>query len=846
MMSSVLGLGSPVFGLLSSVLGFQFSAFGLQFENSLFLMIGLIAIGAFIFLNRNILRGKERKVIVLLRVLAIASLFAILAMPYMVKEEEITQETTSVIAIDDMTDSMSICQSSLASEAASGINDRTGGLAKVDTLNISTSNRTAIGDFIYQGIVGSSMRNNVIILASDGNNNYGADPLDVATFAAGADTRIYSILPDVLGREVYVSGIIGAEKTPVNSKYTGKVVIESLGGEISYHLKISIDDLAILDTDIIQSLPKKELSFEHVFNGRGTHNITAEITPQGIDTFSENNKFNKVVNVIERPGVLLVTQSSSSPLQQVLEEVYDVETSMIVPENLAPYGAVVMDDEPAAAIMDLDEFRGFLNDGGGLIVVGGNNSYGEGDYYESSFENLLPVKSVESPSKKGEKINVVILMDISGSTGNAMGGETKIDVEKAIAVNMVRDLSKTTDIGVAAFNSDSFLIQSIRKTDDTSLLEDKISRLQFGGGTYVMTGLIRAGDMLKSVQGSKYIVLISDGVTNYPVQAFEKAVSLAGEGIVIHTIGVGFDTDETFMMGLATRGKGVYFRPSETERVNIIIGGLEESEEQEGFNMVITDAHHFITEGLDISNVSIKNFDEVTAKSSAQVLATTQGLKPILAVWRFGLGRVASLMVDDGEDWARKLYTSGNSMLVSSTVNWAIGDPERKKDMRIDCVDTAVGEETTVSVVSKSNYPQVYMDGEGVELTRLDESSYYFTYYPAEPGFVNVVSPGYSCSMAVNYPEEYSKLGVNTELLTAMANITGGKVYFSDQAWSLVDEIAEYTIAESTGVAVKRINMELWFAMAALFFFLADIVARRVREIRQNRPAAERRKEKKV
>lgn len=503
---------------------------------------------------------------------------------------------------------------------------------------------------------------------------------------------------------------------------------------------------------------------------------------------------------------------------------------------------MVIDDEPAASVGDMEALRGFLNDGGGLVVVGGNHSYNGGRYYGSELEGLLPVRSTEAPPRTGEKTSVVILLDISGSTGIAMGGDTKIDIEKAIAVKMIRDLSKSADIGVAAFNADSFVIQSIKKTADTSALEEKISRLQFGGGTYVATGLMRAGDMLSSVQGAKYIVLISDGVTNYGAQAFDRAASLASQGVVIHTIGVGLDTDESFMSGLAIRGNGIYFRPSETERVKIVLGNLDEGDGRKGFGMIITDAHHFITEGLAAMNVSVKSFNDVTAKSSAQVLAATQGMKPLLAVWRFGLGRVASLMVDDGNQWAAQLYTEGNSKLISAMVNWAAGDPERHKDVRIDCPDARVGRESAISVFSKSDYPKVSVSGEEIQLTKLDDEDYYFKYVPASPGFITVSSASYECAMAVNYPEEYGAFGNDLGLLSAMANITGGRVYYPEDSWQLIEDVAEYTVSESTGIAVRRTNVQLWFALAALLLFLADIVMRRMREITQSRAEGGRKK----
>jgi len=815
------------------------SLFGIGFEMPILLYLIVPAVLAFIYVNRDLLLKKKRKRklhLVAIRSAAIVALLFVLAMPHIIREDSILQETTSVLIIDDSTDSMSLYGGSIGSQAVELIEARIEGVSRVELRNLSTSNYTGLGDAIYQGILGSSLKNNVIILVSDGNSNHGMGVIDVAAFAAETNTQIFPVVPTLVGSEVHIGGVVGAEKTPVNSKYAGRVVIEKVGAEASYNLRVFVDEQKIFETPVIQSTPVKEFSFEHVFNTKGPHNITVRIFPESDDVFAQNNVFSKIVNVIERPRILLVSSAGSTPLRQVLEEFYDVDVEDMVPKSLGRYDGVVLENQPAKSIRHQDVVREFLNDGGGLLVVGGNNSYNDGGYYESDFENLLPVRSSEAPSKKGEQMNVVILLDISGSTGATMAGNTKIDVEKAIAVKMVRDL-KMAHIGVVAFNSDAFVIQQIHKMEDTGALEDKISRLRFGGGTYVLVGLIKARDMLRSVQGSRYIIVISDGVTNYPVQSFKEATFMAADSFIIHTIGVGFDTDTSFMRGLALRGNGVYFEPSESDRVKIIFGGLEEEGgEGEGrFTMVVMDTHHFITEGIGATNISIEEFNKVTEKSSAQVLAATRDLQPLLTVWRFGLGRVASLTVDGGDEWANRLYTSGNSKLVSSTINWIIGDPDEDGELQIDCADARVGEETPIIVTSESGYPSVTLNGHQVSLSRLDEKNYFFSFYPERVGFASVASAGQSCTMAVNFQEEYSDFRINTDILAAMADITGGKIYQPDELSALANEVSDYTIEESTGVKIEKINMQLGFTLAALLLFFTDIAIRRLSEIRKDR-----------
>ena len=104
-----------------------------------------------------------------------------------------------------------------------------------------------------------------------------------------------------------------------------------------------------------------------------------------------------------------------------------------------------------------------------------------------------------------------------------------------------------------------------------------------------------------------------------------------------------------------------------------------------GYTVNVVNKNHYITAELDL-NATVTGFNDVTPKSGAQRLAALPDGKPVLTVWRYGLGRVAALTVDDGSSWAGSLYASPSSQAISSTVNWAVGDP-RPEDDRVEADD---------------------------------------------------------------------------------------------------------------------------------------------------------------
>jgi uncharacterized membrane protein len=806
---------------------------GINFDMQLFIYISIAAVVVFVILNRDLLK-KRHALLISLRCGAIACLFLVLAGPHIIREEMIMEEGGSIILLADKTGSMSLYRNTLQN-LVGPLTGRSEGLANVELREIASREYTALGDELYQAILGSSLKSSVVIVESDGNSNKGTNPLDIAAYASKANTRIFAILPEPIENEVFIESISGAKNTPINSEYIGSVRIGKLGEDAAYKLKLSIGSQVLMETDVTQEASYLDFPFRHVFSRTGPYNISASIVPASDDFFVENNAFNKVVDVTERPRILLVTESEYSPLREVLEEVYALETRASLPSVLNTYSAIVIDNIHAGKLGDYAPIREFIAEGSGLLVVGGNSSYGNGGYYGSGFERLLPVRSTEAEEKKDRQINIIFVIDISGSTGLMIGGETKIDLQKSIIVRMIRDLADAAHMGAVTFNSDAYVIQQILKMDDSSPLEEKVSRLKFGGGTYVLVGLTKAREMLRHLQGSRYVILVSDGITNYPVKAFQEAASMAEEGIITHTIGVGFDTDESFMAGLALQGRGSYFSPSQTDRVKLIVGALEEQErdESKGFAMIVTDANHFITQGMWNLNVSLKSFNDVTAKSGSQILAATPSMKPILAIWRFGLGRVVSLSTDSGREWSGQLYGEGNSRIVSSSVNWAVGDAERGGDLRIECADTRVGKETVVIIRSKKEYPRISLGGDSVDLKRLDQESYYFSFVPESAGFLTVGSGEYSCAMAVNYPQEFGELRLNTAILTAMADTTGGEVYQSGQTSKLMDDLSGYVVDQAMGISRSREDLYYIFGLVALILFFSDVAMRRISEMRK-------------
>jgi uncharacterized membrane protein len=134
---------------------------------------------------------------------------------------------------------------------------------------------------------------------------------------------------------------------------------------------------------------------------RGPVVIDAEVrTPN--DSFADNNKFRASIVVQGRPKILYVESHAQSAqyLQSALTteglNVNTVPPSMIPTtiEELDAYDAIVLSDVARNSLNDqqMKTLATYVRDlGGGFILAGGENNYGEGGYSKTAIEDVLPV-----------------------------------------------------------------------------------------------------------------------------------------------------------------------------------------------------------------------------------------------------------------------------------------------------------------------------------------------------------------------------------------------------------------------------------------------------------------------
>lgn len=207
------------------------------------------------------------------------------------------------------------------------------------------------------------------------------------------------------------------------------------------------------------------------------------------------------------------------------------------------------------------------------------------------------VKNVQSKTK-GQGIDIVLCMDISGSMLSPDFYPTRLEVSKQMAEEFVRN-RLVDEIGLVIFSGESYT-QFPLSTDHEALIE-QIRNLRSGmliDGTVIGEGLATAVERLNSSKSkSKIIILLTDGNEQPPptrlIDPYMALQIAKAKGVKVYTIGIGAVgtqtveergnkiasfLDENLLKKIAAETGGVYFRAVNKESLQMIYNQINSLE----------------------------------------------------------------------------------------------------------------------------------------------------------------------------------------------------------------------------------------------------------------------------
>src|SRR5690606_17000482 len=166
--------------------------------------------------------------------------------------------------------------------------------------------------------------------------------------------------------------------------------------------------------------------FQQSIESERLASYTARLSGLKNDTLLDNNAASGLVYAAGKPRVLLVESDPKlvRDLVAALEQeeiLVDVRPPQGMPDSLADlqnYELLILSNVPATALSQrqMDVARTYVQDlGGGLMMLGGEHSFGLGGYYKSVLEEVLPVRSDFEKEKQKPGLAMVLVIDKSGS-----------------------------------------------------------------------------------------------------------------------------------------------------------------------------------------------------------------------------------------------------------------------------------------------------------------------------------------------------------------------------------------------------------------------------------------------
>lgn len=814
-----------------------------QFAHPLvFLLISPVVLGGLYAVRRGV-----SKYLILSRVIILCLLITALASPFTMGMTTVKDDAPRITVLTDKTMSMDIFNKDTGQKIYEAIKSKT-----PTTFREFAGMTSPVGDEII-----SASENNHIVLVSDGNTNSGKDLSDAITFVSKTGTRVFAVNQKLLHNDMSLE-IAGAKNLIIGNENVFNIVVRQAGDSARYRLDVKVDNDPVNLPDESKNIDQKErtktIPFSYTFKTLGTHRVEATITPEGEDWFPINNKFYKSVYVVPKPKVLAITDDTGSPLYQIIESLYAVDRTGSIPDDLTKYRTVIIDNK-GAAMLGSDYLKNYVGGGGGLVVVGGDASYDKGKYNNSPVEAMLPIISRAAEYRGGR--NLVIVLDASGSTSgeDATTKLSFIGLIDANALNIVDKVARDSTVGVVAFGGVTAVTNMLSMGSDANRAELKkfINDIGPKGGdnpTDLENGLREAEKMLNSVTGTKEIIVFSDG--NMPpegVEAIKKtAIDLKNNNIRMQFVQIllAYETEKIpnrlyNEIAIAAREPtAVVLNPDERastliiEEPGVTPGPTPEPtpETIHEYPLAAIDTNHFITKYINLT-ASVTGYNDVTPKLGAdRLVATTKG-KPIITTWGFGLGRVVAFTTDNGAGmtiWASAVYSGENARLISGMINWAIGDPRGKEGVVVQAEDIWGGTPGRV-IVTSNTVPQLKLDGREIPLSSTGSTTYETTINPDKDPWHDLSGYG----IALNYPIEYREVGFNDKLKTIIES-NGGRVYEEDEVEGLL--FMDIKEKATRTVEAPQSEKEL-FLLAALILFLAEVIIRRMKDYRKERPKIE-------
>lgn len=438
----------------------------------------------------------------------------------------------------------------------------------------------------------------------------------------------------------------------------------------------------------------------------GVNRFRAVFDPtEGDDAHAVNNQA-EAFTLVHGKGRLLLLDNVGGESGRILANALeyrgfdmDVVAAGSLPttiSQLSRYDAVLLHNVPAEMVPPAQQevLSRYITDmGGGMVMIGGPDSFGAGGWTNSAIDRILPV-TCEVPSQIIAPVGALVLViDRSGSMSAGVGGtnRTQQQIANEAAALAVRTLYPDDMVGVVAFDDTVHWPVPLAKNPDRQDVMKRIMAITPAGGTSIYPALEAAQAALAPLTDKqaavKHVLLLTDGQSNQG--EWDKVTGMMRtRGITLSTVAVGDGADVQLLDKLARQGGGKFYHVTNPNDLPYIF--VKEARTIRKHLIKETPFVPTIRAGSPIiagitGTPALKGFVVTGERKDPRVFTPMLGPDgaPLFAHWQVGLGRTAAFTSDATNRWAADwLPWGGYGDFWARTIR-AVGRPAASRDFEV-------------------------------------------------------------------------------------------------------------------------------------------------------------------
>jgi len=730
---------------------------------------------------------------------------------------------------------------------------------QLDALNIKSivnSHNTNIRDAL-QLAIGRLPRQgkNKIVVFSDGNENI-QQSRDMAYLAGSLGIEIYPVpLATWFGKnEAFIKSLTTPSNVALHTPFEIRLVVVSSVKNSAELIMVRNGNL-LVQQPLVLNAGTNVITVADTLSEPGLYLYKAVVNFAD-DTFYQNNEGLSFTKGTRKARILYLTDKDrvSNYLVRALQaQGLDVDLKHIknMPgaiHGFVDYNALILDNVSGRSLSfsTMEQIERYVKDtGGGLIMIGGDTSFGAGYYKSTPVEQALPVFMDTPTDIKLSELYLIFVIDKSSSMTTGYKDKSKLEMAKIAAFSSIELLNPIDSVGIVTFDTEFSWTVPLTTAGERQQIAENLSRIKEGGGTDLYPALKDVHRVLNQIpSGRKHVIVLSDGETEDA--DFQSLVrSMHASGISISTVSIGQGANINLMRSIAEWGMGRAYYTDDPDSIPKIFSSetkiiskkmISEKTMHPVVNFPSQMLHGLVDVKLPVVYGQVITYPK---PGSERLIETAQG--PLLAAWQYGLGRSVAFTSDLSNRWGKDwIKWEHYGKFTSQMVRWA---QRKETGSRFQVAIDRQGEKGNffVDVITDQNRFVNHMDlNTNVLLPSGEDQTFameqiapgrYVGTFPAEETGAYTFSI-YSNSddeaatpqtfgFGIPYNEEFHSTAVNEDLLEDLAAATRGRVLS-------IDNIPGDLFKDQTNS--KQLQSPIWPYLILIFLLIlmADVAARRL------------------